>query len=66
MQDGIMRAAERAVRIPGATAHPAHADFGKGRHFMTKDAVQGFFPTFGEINQWGGFFPASAAPPSAS
>ncbi|CAK0834374.1 unnamed protein product [Prorocentrum cordatum] len=60
MQDGIMRAAERAVRIPGATAHPAHADFGKGRHFMTKDAVQGFFPTFGEINQWGGWFATAA------
>eukprot|EP00959_Pyramimonas_sp_CCMP1952_P212947 4455703-Pyramimonas_sp.AAC.1 len=57
MQDGIMRAAERAVRIPGAMAHPAHAGLGKGRHFMTKDVGQGFFPTFGEVNQWGGFFP---------
>ena len=45
-----MRAAERAVRVPGATAHPGHVNLGEGgRHFYSGAAGSGYFPTFGEV-----------------
>ena len=45
-----MRAAGRAVRTPGATAHPGHVNLGNGgRHFYSDAAGSGYFSTFGEV-----------------